>query len=141
MQINGACHCGGVSFTADVDPSCAMLCHCTDCQVMSGSAFRMVVVAPIEGFAVRGMPKAYVKVAQSGNRRAQMFCAECGTHLYAVAPENPTTVSIRLGCVEQRTQLKPASQIWHHSAMPWLEELAQVPTSPEQQALLAPRPR
>jgi hypothetical protein len=136
MRINGACHCGSVSFTAEINPSRVMLCHCTDCQAMSGSAFRFLVLAPIASFAVHGTTKSYVKVADSGNRRAQVFCPECGTPLYAVAPENPTYVSIRLGCVEQRAALRPAAQIWQHSAMPWLPDLSSIPGSPEQQALV-----
>lgn|SRR5512139_304466 len=105
---------------------------------MSGSAFRMVVVAPIDTLSVRGAPKSYVKVAQSGNRRAQMFCPECGTPLYATAQENATSVSIRLGCVDQRAQLTPSAQIWSRSALPWLPDVGRIPASPEQQALLAP---
>ena len=70
------------------------------------------------------------------NRRAQVFCAECGAPLFATAPEKPMSVVIRLGCVEQRAQLKPAVQIWQHSALPWLAELPGVPGSPEQQAFL-----
>ena len=138
MQIHGGCHCGAVSFTADIDPSRVMLCHCTDCQVMSGSAFRMVVLASIDKFAVSGQTKGYVKVAESGNRRVQVFCPECGTPLYATAPEHATTVSIRVGCVKERAHLRPAAQIWARSAMPWLHELADLPASAEQQALLPP---
>src|SRR5688500_8017387 len=111
MHIDGACHCGAVSFTADIDPARVMLCHCADCQVMSGSAFRIVVLAPVEAFAIRGKTTSYVKVADSGNRRAQVFCPGCGTPLYATAPENATTVSIRLGCVRQRDRLRPFAQI------------------------------
>jgi hypothetical protein len=136
MQINGSCHCGAVSFTALIDPSRVMLCHCTDCQVLSGAPFRAVVAAPIETFTQSGSVKAYVKTAESGNRRAQVFCPECGTPLYATAPENPTSVVIRLGCVEQRAQLAPAVQIWQHSALPWLSELASVAGSAKQQAFL-----
>jgi len=86
MQINGACHCGKISFTAEIDPSRVMLCHCNDCQVLSGSPFRAVVAASIGTFQLQGEPKAYIKVAESGNRRAQMFCPDCGTPLYAAAP-------------------------------------------------------
>ncbi len=136
MQIDGACHCGAVSFTAQIDPGRVMVCHCTDCQVLSGAPLRAVVAASIETLSVSGQPKSYVKVAQSGNRRAQVFCPECGTPLWAAAPENPTSVIIRLGCVRQRAQLKPAVQIWQHSALPWLSELASIPGSPEQQAFL-----
>lgn len=136
MQIDGACHCGAVSFTAEIDPSRVMVCHCTDCQVLSGAPFRAVVAAPIETLNVTGPTKRYIKVAQSGNRRAQVFCPECGTPLWATAPENPTSVIIRLGCVRQRAELKPAVQIWQHSALPWVYDLASVPGSPQQQAFL-----
>ena len=132
MQINGKCHCGKISFTAQIDAARVFACHCTDCQVLSGSPFRTVVTAPVETFVLQGTPTAYIKVADSGNRRAQMFCPECGTPLYATAPENATTVSIRLGCVEQRAQLKPTVQSWQHSAVPWLGELATVPVAPKQ---------
>jgi hypothetical protein len=136
MQIDGACHCGAVTFTAQIDPGRVMVCHCTDCQVLSGAPFRAVVAAAIETLSVSGRTRRYIEVAQSGNRRAQVFCPECGTPLWATAPENPTSVVIRLGCVRQRAQLKPAVQIWHHSALPWLSELASIPGSPEQQAFL-----
>lgn len=136
MHIDGACHCGLITFTAEIDPARVMVCHCTDCQVMSGSPLRAVVAAPIASFVLRGEPKSYVKVAQSGNRRAQVFCPDCGTPLYATAPENATSVVIRLGCVAQRAQLKPAVQIWEHSALAWLPELQSIPGSPEQQGFL-----
>jgi hypothetical protein len=140
MQIDGACHCGRISFTAEIDPARVMVCHCTDCQVLSGAPFRAVVAAPIEHFRLRGEPKGYVKVAESGNRRVQMFCPDCATPLYATAPENATAVIIRLGCVTQRAALTPAVQIWQRSALPWVDRLRDIPGSPEQQAFLPALP-
>lgn len=129
MKIDGACHCGAVSFTAEIDPNRVVACHCTDCQTMSGAPFRPVAPAPLENFVMRGDPKQYVKTAQSGNRRIQAFCGNCGTALFAKAAENATEVSIRLGCVRQRAELPPRRQVWTHSAMPWLPELAALPGS------------
>ena len=140
MQIDGACHCGAVTFTAQVDPGRVMVCHCTDCQVLSGAPFRAVVAAPYDTLVVRGQTRSYVKVAESGNRRAQVFCPECGTPLWATTPENPTAVIVRLGCVSQRAQLRPAVQIWKHSALPWLSDLPAIPGSAEQQAFLPVAP-
>lgn len=140
MKIDGACHCGAVSFTALIDPERVMVCHCTDCQVLSGAPFRAVAVAPWSSLQVQGTTKSYVKVAQSGNRRAQVFCPECATPLWATALENPTTVVVRLGCVKQKAQLRPAMQIWHHSALPWLAELGAVRSTPEGSGFLAPPP-
>src|SRR4249920_2943230 len=140
MHIDGSCHCGAISFTAEVEPSRVSICHCTDCQVLSGAPFRGIVMAPMEKFSLKGRPKSYIKVAQSGNRRAQVFCPQCGTPLWATAPENPTSVIVRLGCVNQRAQFKPAVKIWQHSALAWVSQLSAVPGSPQQQSFLPAAP-
>ena len=50
MKIDGACHCGAVRFTAEIEPERVMVCHCTDCQVLSGAPFRAVVAARHDAF-------------------------------------------------------------------------------------------
>ena len=132
MKIHGRCHCGSISFTAEADPSKVVVCHYTDCQTMSGAPFRAVIPVPAQGFVLTGSPKVYIKTAQSGNRRAQAFCGECGTPLYATSPEAPAVYGIRLGCVAERAQLRPAKQIWTASALPWIHDLGSVPGVPGQ---------
>jgi len=141
MHIDGGCHCGLITFTAEIDPARVMACHCTDCQTLSGSPFRVSVAAPIETFVLHGQPKTYIKVSESGNRRAQVFCPECATPLYATAPENATSVIIRLGCVKQRAQLMPVVQLWQRSSMPWLSELHKIPATPKQEGFLPVPPK
>jgi hypothetical protein len=120
MKIDGRCHCGKISYEADVDPEAVGICHCSDCQTLSGSAFRCTVSAPAEHFVLRGEPNIYVKTAESGAKRAHAFCPECGTPIYATATVNPTAYSLRIGNIAQRMQLgKPRRQIWCRSALPW----------------------
>ena len=141
MHIDGACHCGLITFTAEIDPSRVMVCHCSDCQVLSGAPFRVSVAAPIDTFLLHGQPKSYVKTAESGNRRAQMFCPECATPLFAMAPENAAFVIIRLGCVRQRAELTPAVQLWQRSSMPWLSGLDRIPGTLKQEGFLPVQPK
>ena len=141
MQVHGSCHCGSVSFTAEIDPARVMVCHCSDCQTLSGAPFRAVVGAEYSALVVHGQTKCYVKVAESGNRRAQVFCPECATPLWATSPENPTSVMLRVGCIKERAELRPVVQIWVQSAQPWLEHLTGLPSSPKQQAFLPAVPR
>ena len=140
MHIDGACHCGLISFTAEIDPAGVTVCHCADCQVMSGAPFRTVVEVPIGQFNLSGEPKHYAMV-QSGSRRVQAFCPECGTPLFAAAAESPTSVVVRLGCVIQRAQLRPSAQIWQHLALPWLSELPALPGASAKQHFLPPGSR
>lgn len=126
MQVHGVCHCGKVTFTAEIDPSKVMICNCSDCQTLSGAPFRAIAQAPIESLKLIGTTKSYIKTAESGNKRAQVFCPECATPLYASAVENPLTVTLRLGCIAERALLKPGLQLWQRSAMPWLAELSAI---------------
>ena len=126
MIIDGGCHCGAIAYEAEIDPEMVSICHCTDCQTLSGTAFRVVIFAPEEKFhLMRGKPKAYVKIAESGNRRVQAFCAECGSPIYATSADEgpPKAYGIRLGTARQRDQLPPKRQIWHRSAVAWLPEM------------------
>lgn len=135
MHVDGACHCGAITFTAEADAARVVVCHCTDCQVLSGSPFRVVVIARIETVHLQGEPKHYVKVAQSGIKRVQAFCPECGTPLYSSAVDNPTYFNLRLGILRQRAALAPTLQIWKRSSLPWLEQLPSVPSCLQQDAL------
>lgn len=128
MKIDGGCHCGEITYEAEVDPEQVLICHCTDCQSLSGSAYRTVVPA-LEGTfkLLTGVPKTYVKAAESGNMRAQVFCPECGSPIYSgPAGAGSTFVGIRLGTVRQRDQLTPKKQIWCRSAQHWVQELSSV---------------
>ena len=120
MKIEGNCHCGAIACEAIVDPQKASLCHCADCQTLSGAPFRASVPAASADFHIlRGQPKIYIKTADSGNKRAQAFCADCGTGLYSTSPENPTSYVLRVGVIAQRASFKPRQQIWCRSELPW----------------------
>src|SRR5260221_456731 len=82
QPMGAAGHCPGarITFEAEVDPGAVTICHCTDCQRLTGSAFRANVVAPTAHFGLHGDTlKSYVKTAESGNQRRHAFCGECGT--------------------------------------------------------------
>jgi hypothetical protein len=132
MKVDGACHCGRIHFTAEVDPAKVMICNCSDCQVISGAPLRAIVPADMASFQLSGAPKRYVKTAESGAKRVQAFCPDCGTALFSAAAENPTQVTLRLGCIRQGRELRPSLQLWQRSAVPWLKDLPGIPGVPTQ---------
>ena len=134
MKISGGCHCGSISYEAEVDPNTVAICHCTDCQTLSGSAFRVVVPAKREGFKLlKGEPTIYVKTAESGRKRAQSFCSTCGTPIYSSDVTDPQMFVIRLGTAQQRAELPPKVQRWCRSALGWAMNLAPVKQVPKQE--------
>ena len=133
MHINGACHCAKITYEAEVDLNAVSMCHCTDCQTLSGTAFRTVVSAKKEDLKVTGEPKVYIKTAESGNKRAQAFCPDCGTPLWATTPTDQQTFGLRVGAIKQRDQLVPKRQVWARSAQGWLSQLGSITRLEKQQ--------
>ena len=131
MHVDGACHCGDIRYTAAIDPAKVIICHCTDCQVLSGSAFRMVVLAEPGSFRLlSGTPTVYVKTAASGRKKAHAFCPRCGTQMYSTPHvEKPEHFGLRVGSIRQRAQLRPSRQLWCQSAFGWVDEIGSIARS------------
>ena len=125
MRVEGQCHCGSITYEAYVEPGRIVICHCADCQMQSGSAFRMNIPAAAKDFRViSGKPKKYLKGAPSGARRIHAFCGDCGGPIYSSAEENPQVYSLRVGALKQRYELgAPIRQIWTKRRMPWLPHI------------------
>jgi hypothetical protein len=129
MKVHGRCHCGAITYEAEVGPDTVNICHCLDCQMLTGSAFRANIVARADQFRMlTGKPREYVKVADSGARRVHAFCENCGSPVYSRAVENPQTYSLRLGALDQREALgRPARQIWTKRRLSWIPRIEAVP--------------
>jgi hypothetical protein len=134
MHITGACHCGNISYEAEVDPGKVNICHCTDCQILTGGAYRVTVPSLTGTFKLLGgKPRIYVKTAESGAKRLHAFCPECGTPLYATGDEpDPQVYGIRVGTVQQRAALQPSHMGWCRSAQDWSMNIEALPRSPMQ---------
>ena len=129
MKVDGSCFCGELTFEAEIDPSTVELCHCRDCQVLSSSAFRIVVPTIEGGFRLlSGTPTIYVKIAESGNRRSLAFCPTCGTAIYSAPADGKSGYfGLRAGTLRQRLDLVPRAQYWRRSALPWVDHLEGFP--------------
>ena len=133
MHVDGGCHCGYITYEAEVDPDTVGICHCTDCQRITGTAYRVTVRSRKGTFKLlSGQPTIYIKTAESGNQRAQGFCPRCGTQLYATTVGNPEIYGIRVGTTRQREQLRPQRQVWCRSALDWVMNLESLPQNPKQ---------
>jgi hypothetical protein len=74
----------------------------------------------------------YAKTAESGAKRAQALCPECGTRIYAGAAVDPQVFNVRVGTLHQRAALPPKAQYWCRSALAWVMDLRGVKTAEKQ---------
>ena len=129
MKVDGACHCGQITFEAEIDTGRILVCNCTDCQTLSGSAFRTVAFTTEGGFTLlSGAPRIYVKIADSGNRRQQAFCPKCGSPIYATSDPAGPFYGLRIGVIAQRDRLVPKVHIFNRSKQHWLDAIPSLPT-------------
>ncbi len=134
MHITGGCHCGHITYETEINPDNVIICHCTDCQRLSGSAYRTVAFTNEVDFTLTsGALKTYIKTAQSGNKREQCFCPECGSHIYATSVgDTARKFGLRLGTVNQRDALTPKAQYWTNDAQKWVQDLSDIKQVAEQ---------
>jgi hypothetical protein len=96
------------------------LCHCRNCQYISGGEPVAVAVAPAGSFKVtRGQLKAYWAVADSGRRVDRNFCPECGTHLANRLNAGSPFVAVPVATLDEALPLEPQMEVWAASARSW----------------------
>jgi hypothetical protein len=125
MKVDGQCHCGKIRYEAEVDADKVSICHCTDCQTLTGTAYRVSAPAAAAGVAfLTGAPKIYIKTADSGKKRAMAFCSECGTPIYSTDAKDAQVYAMRVGTMRQRAALPAKRQIWCRSALSWVSDIS-----------------
>ena len=127
MHIDGGCHCGRIRYRAQIDPARVSICHCTHCQTLTGSPFRVTALSSRDAIDLTGQPATYAKTGDSGRGRLMYFCRDCGTPLFSSSADGSGDWGIRWGSITQRAELRPTRQVWCRSAMPWLDEIADLP--------------
>lgn len=136
MKIDGACLCGAITYEARIDPDKILICHCTDCQVNGGGAFRYGTLVAKEDFKLlSGQLKFFRKTSESGRQRDLAFCGDCGTSFYGTQAEESVTLSLRVSTSRQAKELTPSFQMWHRSAVKWLPDIGTINAFDEQPKL------
>ncbi|MFN3364038.1 MAG: GFA family protein [Allorhizobium sp.] len=126
MRVTGACQCGEVRYEAEVDPQAVGVCHCTDCQQLTGSAYRVTVAAlPGQFQLLAGEAKRYRKMGDSGRPSDQFFCGNCGSPMWRASADGE--IGLRLGCIDQRRALAPTHQSFGKSALPFVFAIQRLP--------------
>ena len=138
MRVHGRCHCGQVTFTSEAKPEHTVVCHCRDCQVMSGGPYRSIVSSKESDFVLlSGELTLYYKTGDSGNPRELAFCNRCGSHIYATSragdeATEPRPFGLRTGVLDEVADFAPKFQVWCDSRLPWVGEFQQLPGQPKQ---------
>jgi len=117
----GGCQCGALRYRFEGEPVALAVCHCTECQRQSGSAFGMSLLVPRSAFEMlRGEPKLYTRTSDAGRPVECAFCATCGTRIFHRPARFPDTLNVKPGTLDDTSWLAPKMHVWTRSKQRWV---------------------
>ena len=118
--VMAGCLCGEIRFSVADLPLMQVLCHCTDCQIISGAAYYCAYLVPLDTVSLQqGEPARYDVVADSGRRNSRRFCSSCGSRLWAELDSGVASVNGR--CLDDLDHFQPSHNHLIGSATSWCQ--------------------
>ena len=120
-----SCLCGANVISWDAKPAFNFRCHCLDERKLTGAAFALNILVPIEAPKVEsGKLSVWGKVVESGNTIYNHSCGQCGSLLYRTSTGFPGTIVIKAGCLDGNgdpaATYVPNIEIFTGSRVPWI---------------------
>ena len=133
--LTGGCLCGAVRYTVRQTMRFqSYVCHCTDCQTRSGSAFGIQLSVLTGDLEVSGALLKGEHVQPSGAVAGIYACEKCLTRIYTDNDRRPGIANLRAGTLDNSQALAPATHLWVSSKLPWVvipEEAVAMDRQPE----------
>jgi hypothetical protein len=122
ISHDGGCLCGAVRYRAFGEPRSPVVCHCTFCQRLTGSAFLIETVFLKEKVAFQGRPfKVYEHRSDDHGRMLYVqFCPECGTSFGMTFERFPLVQAIFAGTYDDPNWFKIERHIFIRSSVHWM---------------------
>ncbi len=120
-MLTGGCLCGKVRYRADLEPSTTAVCHCTNCQRQSGSAFSVNVMLPEVMLEIEGELASFVDKGESGNIVERKFCSACGSPILSALAAMPGVAALKAGTLDDHSAIRPGVQMFCDSRQAWCE--------------------
>ena len=140
---DGGCQCGKIRYRLTGKPLMLYVCHCSDCQKQSGSAFGMSLImarGQVEFFQGEELLRSWDTLGGNGRIKRCHYCPDCGTRIMHGSDDARQDVSIKAGSLDDTRGLKPSAHIWLQSAQPWVSvdrsSYACFDTEPDDRAVL-----
>ncbi|MCX2978418.1 GFA family protein [Candidatus Marimicrobium litorale] len=100
MKLTGGCYCGKVRYEAEGEPVLRGLCHCRECQYISGGAANVALGMPVSGFHyTKGQPRVFERTDLEQPVKRQ-FCPDCGTSLASLPPALADIIVLKVGTLD-----------------------------------------
>lgn len=121
MNRTASCSCGQLALTVRGEPKMQGLCHCFECQKITGSNFLHHGYwerASVQ--EITGKSTAWRRASATGRWVENHFCPVCGSTLFSYAEFDPDSICISIGNFEDPSFPPPQYSVWERHKHPWV---------------------
>ena len=118
-NISGRCVCGEIKYTVTVESQFTLICHCKQCQRITGSGHAAQFAVPVEETVIEGELRFYEQKAESGNTVSSGFCAICGSPILKKTTQMPELLFFHAGTLDDPSTFTPQIVVFEDSKQPW----------------------
>ena len=127
MNFQGGCLCGALRYESSDKPLESGYCHCSICRRSTSAPVVAFASFPIQAFVyTQGRPAIY-RSSSTGQRE---FCQQCGTQIAHREIENPESVDVNSGTLDDMDSVPPTHHIYVESRVPWFDIEDELPRYP-----------
>ena len=128
MIYSGGCLCGCLRYESKQRATETGYCHCSICRKSTSAPVIAFASFPISDFSyIKGKPSIY----QSSATGQREFCNKCGTQICHRGVDNPRTVDINSGTLDDMDLVAPQYHIYTNDSVSWLKVDDQLPRYPK----------
>lgn len=130
--FEGRCQCGQVRYRVAGETVAFFVCHCSECQRQSASAFGMALwLRNFSKEVLEGELRQWTRATPLGRHLLGEFCPRCGTRVFHQMTDQVETMSIKPGTLDPAPDLDPVAHIWTSRARSWVRLPPHVLSYPE----------
>ncbi|GAB2188524.1 GFA family protein [Sessilibacter sp. MAH2] len=119
--LKGSCLCSAVTFELEDDFYDFHLCHCTQCQKISGSSNAANAFTRPDNLRWLSGEDKIKRFDYPGRQFTTVFCTECGSGLPFTTVDGKHLI-VPVGCLDEQPTLKPQDNIFWQERMAWHDE-------------------
>lgn len=118
-MMTGGCLCGALRWRADGEPELQGLCHCRNCQRLSGGGHVGFICFPDAAAIVQGETRSYGVTGGSGRLATRFSCPVCNAIVFGRSEMMPGKINFYAGSLDDASLFKPTLAIFVRTRPPW----------------------
>lgn len=119
--LTGGCLCGAVQFSVKSRFKAFYLCHCKQCQQLTGSAFASNILTEPDNIEWLSGEDKITNYKHPSRDFSKSFCKECGSAVPFVN-KTKTSLIVPAGSLNKFPGIQPQANIFVSEEACWLEQ-------------------